>query len=196
MFSPLKRKKGGGEERKERKRRWDWKRWETCEPWLKPGRHTRTHLNLTDSIEHFFSSWDAFYLPDPLSLQSVVSDFIWRFSIPLSLSTPSYPPKSSPLSTYLESTKSLSKQSWTIWESFGSFKQNRNNAISHYIGMWRRLRYGEHSMHRGLLQWLSGKESSCNAGDVGRIPGWARSPGGNGYLLQYACLGKPMDRGA
>ena len=33
--------------------------------------------------------------------------------------------------------------------------------------------------------------------DVGLIPGLGRSPGeGNGDLLQYACLGNPMDRGA
>ena len=42
-----------------------------------------------------------------------------------------------------------------------------------------------------------GKESACNAGDAGLIPGWGRSPGeGNGYPLQYACLEKSMDRGA
>ena len=41
------------------------------------------------------------------------------------------------------------------------------------------------------------KESVCNAGDPGLIPGLGRSPGeGNGYPLQYSCLGNPMDRGA
>ena len=45
--------------------------------------------------------------------------------------------------------------------------------------------------------WLSGKESPCNAGDEGSIPGSGRSPGeGNGNPLQYACLGNPMDREA
>ena len=29
----------------------------------------------------------------------------------------------------------------------------------------------------GLLRWLSGKEFSCNAGDIGLIPGLGRSPG-------------------
>ena len=52
----------------------------------------------------------------------------------------------------------------------------------------------------GLPQWLSGKESACNAGttgDAGLIPGLGRSPGeGNDNLLQYSCLGNPMDRGA
>ena len=36
-----------------------------------------------------------------------------------------------------------------------------------------------------------------DAGDMGLIPGLGGSPGGgNGNLLQYSCLGKPMDRGA
>ena len=36
-----------------------------------------------------------------------------------------------------------------------------------------------------------------DAGDLGSIPGLGRSPGeGNGNLLQYSCLGNPMDRGA
>ena len=51
----------------------------------------------------------------------------------------------------------------------------------------------------GPPQWLTGKESACNAGDiadVGSIPGSGRSPGGgNGNPLQYSCLKNPMDRG-
>ena len=48
-----------------------------------------------------------------------------------------------------------------------------------------------------LPRWLSGKESACNAGDVGLIPGSERSPGeGNDNLLYYLSLGNPMDRGA
>ena len=42
-----------------------------------------------------------------------------------------------------------------------------------------------------------GKQSACNAGDLGSIPRWGRSPGeGNGYPLQYSCLENSMDRGA
>ena len=52
-----------------------------------------------------------------------------------------------------------------------------------------------------------GKESACNAGDlglirmlilrVGLIPVSGRLPGeGNGNPLQYSCLRNPMDRGA
>ena len=49
----------------------------------------------------------------------------------------------------------------------------------------------------GLPLWLSGKESSCNAGDVGLIPGSGKFPGGgHGDPLQYSCLENPMDRGA
>ena len=49
----------------------------------------------------------------------------------------------------------------------------------------------------GLPRWLSGKESLCNAGELGSIPGSVRSPGeGNGNPLQYSCLENPMDRGA
>ena len=38
---------------------------------------------------------------------------------------------------------------------------------------------------------------SCTAGDLGSISKSGTSSGeGNGYLLQYSCLGNPMDRGA
>ena len=37
-----------------------------------------------------------------------------------------------------------------------------------------------------------GKESACNMGDLGLIPGLGRSPGGgDGNPLQYSCLGNP-----
>ena len=45
-----------------------------------------------------------------------------------------------------------------------------------------------------------GKESACNAGDIGdtgSIPGSGRSCGeGNGNLFHYSCLKNPMDRWA
>ena len=41
-----------------------------------------------------------------------------------------------------------------------------------------------------------GKESACNAGHLGLIPGLGRSSGeGNGNPLKYSCLDNPMDRG-
>ena len=40
------------------------------------------------------------------------------------------------------------------------------------------------------------KESACNVGDPGSIPGSGRAPGeGNGHPLQYSCLENPIDRG-
>ena len=54
----------------------------------------------------------------------------------------------------------------------------------------------ELNSQEGLPRWLSGKESTCDAGDSGLIPGSERSPGvGNGNPLQYSCLRNPMDRG-
>ena len=39
-----------------------------------------------------------------------------------------------------------------------------------------------------------GKESACNAGDLGLIPGLGRYSGeGNGNPLQYSCLENAMD---
>ena len=41
------------------------------------------------------------------------------------------------------------------------------------------------------------KNPLANAGDHSLIPGSGRYPGeGNGYPLQYSCLGNLMDRGA
>ena len=60
------------------------------------------------------------------------------------------------------------------------------------------LKLGNSDVWVGLPQWLSGKESTYNAGDIedaGSIPGSGRSPGGrNGNPLQYSCLKNPMDR--
>ena len=49
----------------------------------------------------------------------------------------------------------------------------------------------------GFSGGSDGKESACNAGDLGWIPGSGRSPEkGKGYPLQYSCLEHSMDRGA
>ena len=49
----------------------------------------------------------------------------------------------------------------------------------------------------GLPRWLSGKESSCNEGNVGSVPRSGRSPGEwNGNPLQHCCWENSMDRGA
>ena len=50
--------------------------------------------------------------------------------------------------------------------------------------------------HNGFPGVSDGKESACNAGYPGSIPG-GKSPGeGNGNPLQYSFLENPMDRGA
>ena len=50
---------------------------------------------------------------------------------------------------------------------------------------------------RGFPGGSNGKESACNAGDLGLIPESGRSPGeGNGNPLQYSYLKNSMDRGA
>ena len=51
----------------------------------------------------------------------------------------------------------------------------------------------EHGFPAGSV----GKESACNSGDPGLIPGSGRSPaGGDGNSLQYSCLKNSTDRGA
>ena len=52
------------------------------------------------------------------------------------------------------------------------------------------------SVNSGLPCGSAGKESTCNAGDLGSIPELGRSPGGgHGNPLQDSCLKNPMDRG-
>ena len=51
-----------------------------------------------------------------------------------------------------------------------------------------------HSNILGLSLGSAGKESACNMGDLGSIPGLGRSPGeGRGYLLQYSGLESSME---
>ena len=45
-----------------------------------------------------------------------------------------------------------------------------------------------------FLRGSAGKESACNAGDLGSIPGLGKAPGeGKGYPLQYPGLENSMD---
>ena len=49
----------------------------------------------------------------------------------------------------------------------------------------------------GFPSGSDGKESTCNAGDLGSVPELGRYPGeGNGNPLQYSCLENSMDGGA
>ena len=52
------------------------------------------------------------------------------------------------------------------------------------------------NLEKGFSHSSIGKESACNSGEPGSIPGSGRSPGeGNGNPLQYSCLKNPIDRG-
>ena len=67
---------------------------------------------------------------------------------------------------------------WSYWSDWGivGFPDFRNS-------------------HLGFPGDSMGKESACNEGDLGLIPGLGRSPReGNGYLLQYSYLENSMDR--
>ena len=74
---------------------------------------------------------------------------------------------------------------------FSNQAQCSGAGCSHRVGF-----KGEHGL--GRRPWrLGGKESACNAGDLGLVPRWGRSPGeGNGSLLQYSCLQNSLDRRA
>ena len=51
--------------------------------------------------------------------------------------------------------------------------------------------------YKGFPGGSDSKESVCNSGDPGSIPGLGRSPGeGNGNRLQSSCLENAMDREA
>ena len=57
---------------------------------------------------------------------------------------------------------------------------------------WKQLTTASNSMSGS-----NGKESACNAGHLGLIPGSGRYPGeDHGNPLQYSCLENPMDGGA
>ena len=58
---------------------------------------------------------------------------------------------------------------------------------------WRRDRLPS-PIFLGFLYGSAGRESTCNVGDLGMIPGLGRSPGeGKGYPLQYSGLENFMD---
>ena len=73
---------------------------------------------------------------------------------------------------------------------------------------WRAAIHGVTKSRTWLSDWMNwilisfpggsvGKDTACNAGDMGLIPGLGRFPGrGNGNPLQYSCLENPMDRRA
>ena len=72
--------------------------------------------------------------------------------------------------------------------------------VSKYIGVY------THNIHISIYPFIQGFPGSSvvknppanlgTSGDPSSVPGLGRSPGGkNGNLLQYFCLGNPMDKG-
>ena len=83
------------------------------------------------------------------------------------------------------------------------FDKHKITAFSHYLyGVswpwvrkicWRRDRLPT-PVFLGFPCGSAGKESACNVGDLGLVPGLGRSPGeGKGYPLQYSSLENSMD---
>ena len=62
-----------------------------------------------------------------------------------------------------------------------------------YIDMYIDIHTHAHiHIHKGFPGSSDGKESTCNLGDLGFIPGLRRSPGGErGNPPQYSCLENP-----
>ena len=87
----------------------------------------------------------------------------------------------------------------TTSRSKGS-KQKRNNELRCRLNMSVGSGLSLSSWHEccvfGLPGGSVGKESTCNAGDLGSIPGLGSPGEGNGNPLQYSCLENPRDRGA
>ena len=69
--------------------------------------------------------------------------------------------------------------------------------INVILTWWDKFFVYQFYLQKGFPGGSDGKESACNVGDQGSIPGSGRSPGeGNGYPLEYSCLENPMNRGA
>ena len=71
-------------------------------------------------------------------------------------------------------------------------------SLSRVIPSGSLMRIGSATLNLGFPGGSDGKESTCNAGDLGLIPGLGRSHGGgHGNPLQYSWPGgNPMDREA
>ena len=118
-----------------------------------------------------------------------------------------------PLCPHLFATKWWDQMPWSSFFEYWVLNQLFHSLISPSL----RACFGsfslsairvESSSYLRLLIFLPNLDSSwassspafsmmCNAGDLGLIPGFGRSPGeGNVNPLQYSCLGNPMDTGA
>ena len=64
-------------------------------------------------------------------------------------------------------------------------------------GLWVHAPYGQGFVSQVALVVKNPPARAGDIRDAGLIPGSGRSPGeGIGNLLQYSCLGNPIDRGA
>ena len=78
------------------------------------------------------------------------------------------------------------------WVLFQIYKDDFLASLNQ-TGIWR-LFWWTFLISVGFPCGSAGKESSCNTGDLGLIPGLGRSPGeGKDYPLQYSGLEKSMD---
>ena len=80
------------------------------------------------------------------------------------------------------------KENWTIFRRRKKWEWMQCK----FNPWWLRL-----TLSQGFLGGLDNKESACDAGDLGSIPGLWRSPGERkASPLQYSCLENSMDRGS
>ena len=93
-------------------------------------------------------------------------------------------------------------QSQKQWNNLGSFprqtiQHHSNSSLFPNHWCWRSWSWPVLWRPMGFPSGSDGKESACNAGDPGLIPGSGRSPEeGNGYPLQYSCQENSKDGGA
>ena len=88
----------------------------------------------------------------------------------------------------------------TTLKEYAWFRKEREwnwrNVIITHIFFFHHDKY-RHTRSLGFPGSSVSKETACSAGDLGSIPGSARSPGeGNGNPMQYSCLENSMERGA
>ena len=91
-------------------------------------------------------------------------------------------------------TTVLNDDSMSLFHPFSTAKKCVRHALKVSIVLLNLLH--EIVMISSLISSLvtAGKESACNVGDVGSIPGLGRSPGeGKGYPHQYSGLENSMD---
>ena len=102
---------------------------------------------------------------------------------------------------YLYFQKNSNVAAWTAMINFTRGLKMENSFSEHLTcksETWQvTTQLAFHSIFLGFPCDSAGKESACNAEDLGLIPGLEGSPGErNGSPLQYLCLENLMDRGA